>query len=478
MPVWRSITPAASRVYLAGVVVANNVAQLRLVNGGTVTTIASAPVTVTTSTIVRLTRQGTAITLRVNGSTVLTYTLTAAQVSLADRHQDRPLLGSRQRDPLHQLPRHPGGSVMRRRPRSPAPADLISICTPTAGGIVLHDVLDLVVLVIIGLGSWFLWPVSLGGNTQFVVVEGRSMEPRYHVGDVVMVKAHDHPQVGDIIVFSVPDGEPGEGMLVVHRVHAIRPDGSYETKGDNRDMPDNWGVRSDDILGEPRVTLPKFGRLIGIFTNPLIVGGAAGVLTVLFLWPKRKDVAAHDNDNDQRQRDDSQSQARSRERWTCTPLAASRSVSRPTRVRNQSQSRDGWGVQPTSAMHTSRGKQSCSTSWNVCTFSVHSGASTPAMRARRHPAPVPRGPIRTPRRDRWRPAHRRPRSRRGGASCRGRCARAGDITNRVPGDASRPPRAAANAARSRWLCNGALAISSQPTISLAVAGRPRVAEGR
>ena len=153
----------------------------------------------------------------------------------------------------------------------------------------VHDVLDIVVLVIIGLGSWFLWPVSLGGNTQFIVVEGQSMEPRYHVGDVVVVKAHDHPQVGDIIVFRVPDGEPGDGMLVVHRVHAIRPDGSYETKGDNRDMPDNWGVRSDDILGEPRVTLPKFGRLIGIFSSPLIVGGAAGVLTVLFLWPKRKD---------------------------------------------------------------------------------------------------------------------------------------------------------------------------------------------
>ncbi len=154
----------------------------------------------------------------------------------------------------------------------------------------LHDVLDLLILVLIGLAAWYLWPASLGGSTRFIVVQGDSMEPRYHVGDVVMVKSHDHPHVGDVIVFSVPEGEPGEGMLVVHRVHSIRPDGSYETKGDNRSMPDNWTVRSEHILGEPQVTLPKFGRVIGIFANPFIVGGAAGVLTMVFLWPKRKDL--------------------------------------------------------------------------------------------------------------------------------------------------------------------------------------------
>lgn len=166
----------------------------------------------------------------------------------------------------------------------------------------LHDALDLLVLILIGLTAWYLWPASLGGSAQFIVVQGDSMEPRYHVGDVVMVKSHDHPHVGDVIVFSVPDGEPGEGMLVVHRVHSIRPDGSYETKGDNRAMPDNWTVRSKNILGVPQVTLPKFGRAVGIVANPFIVGGAAGVLTMVFLWPKRKDLHlphAHDASGDE-----------------------------------------------------------------------------------------------------------------------------------------------------------------------------------
>ena len=71
----------ATRVYLAGVVVSGGVAQIRLVNGNTVTTLASAAATVGASTPVRLTRQGTSITLQVSGVTVITYTLTPAQVT-------------------------------------------------------------------------------------------------------------------------------------------------------------------------------------------------------------------------------------------------------------------------------------------------------------------------------------------------------------------------------------------------------------
>jgi hypothetical protein len=71
----------ASQVFLAGVVVSGNLAQLRLVSGTTVTTLATAAATVGAASVVRLTRQGTAITLRVDGSVVLTFTLTPAQVA-------------------------------------------------------------------------------------------------------------------------------------------------------------------------------------------------------------------------------------------------------------------------------------------------------------------------------------------------------------------------------------------------------------
>ena len=71
----------ASQVYLAGVVGSGNVAELRLVSGNTVTTLASAAATVGASAVVRLTRQGTLVTLQVNGVIALISTLTIDQVT-------------------------------------------------------------------------------------------------------------------------------------------------------------------------------------------------------------------------------------------------------------------------------------------------------------------------------------------------------------------------------------------------------------
>ena len=68
-------------MYLAGVVGSGNVAELRLVSGNTVTTLASAAATVGASAVVRLTRQGTLVTLQVNGVIALTSTLTIDQVT-------------------------------------------------------------------------------------------------------------------------------------------------------------------------------------------------------------------------------------------------------------------------------------------------------------------------------------------------------------------------------------------------------------
>lgn len=72
----------ASRVFLAGVVASGNQAELRLVNGGSVTTLATGAVAVSATSVVRLTRVGTAVTLQVNGATVVSHTLTPAQASL------------------------------------------------------------------------------------------------------------------------------------------------------------------------------------------------------------------------------------------------------------------------------------------------------------------------------------------------------------------------------------------------------------
>lgn len=151
---------------------------------------------------------------------------------------------------------------------------------------VLHDVLDLLLLGIIIVGVWFLWPVNFGGSARFIIVEGKSMEPTFHLGDAVVVKTLDHPKVGDIVVFQVPKGEPGAGSLVVHRLHGIRDDGSFITKGDNRRFPDPFHVRQENILGTPTWTLPQFGRFILSLANPYVVGGAIGLIAFIVILPR------------------------------------------------------------------------------------------------------------------------------------------------------------------------------------------------
>jgi signal peptidase len=152
---------------------------------------------------------------------------------------------------------------------------------------VLHDVFDAVLLLATIALVWYLWPAALGGNTHFVVVQGHSMEPTFHLGDIIIVRANEHPKVGDIIVYEVPKDEPAAGMMIVHRVKSIRPDGTLETQGDNRKEPDPFQPTAANVMGSPVRAIPHLGRLIGLSTKPVIVGAAAGGLTIFVLWPSK-----------------------------------------------------------------------------------------------------------------------------------------------------------------------------------------------
>ena len=71
----------ATRVFLAAALSGPNSVQLRLVRGNSVTTLASATVTIGASAVVRVTRIGTTVTVSVNGTVALTNTLTSGQVA-------------------------------------------------------------------------------------------------------------------------------------------------------------------------------------------------------------------------------------------------------------------------------------------------------------------------------------------------------------------------------------------------------------
>ena len=126
-------------------------------------------------------------------------------------------------------------------------------------------------------------PTQLGGPATFVVVSGDSMEPVLHEGDLVVLRAQPDYDVGDVVTFAVPDGEPGEGALVIHRL--IRAEGSaWVPQGDNRDVADEWRPTDDDIRGELWIHVPKGGdRLMTVMQPPLLAALAGGGATMWFL---------------------------------------------------------------------------------------------------------------------------------------------------------------------------------------------------
>lgn len=149
--------------------------------------------------------------------------------------------------------------------------------------------IDAAALVLTVLAAWFLWPASLGGSNRFIVVEGQSMEPTFHLGDLVLLHVGTTPRIGNVIVFRIPHGEPAAGLLIIHRIIGSRADGTFVTQGDNRNTPDPFHIHRSDIMGSPRRSIPHLGRLIGLLSSPMIVAIAAGLLSTLLLWPRPND---------------------------------------------------------------------------------------------------------------------------------------------------------------------------------------------
>lgn len=141
-----------------------------------------------------------------------------------------------------------------------------------------------------------LRPTQLGGPATFIVVSGDSMEPTLHSGDLVILRAQDSYDIGDIATFAVPEGEPGAGALIIHRLIGVEGD-AWVPQGDNRDREDEWRPTDDDIKGELWVHVPRGGKhLMTVMQPPLLAALAGGGATmwILLREPKktRKDEDA------------------------------------------------------------------------------------------------------------------------------------------------------------------------------------------
>ena len=150
-------------------------------------------------------------------------------------------------------------------------------------------ILSILFTLVIVAGTLYLWPAPLGGQTRAVVVSGHSMEPTYDLGDLVIVRERPTSEIGDTVVFEVPDGETGEGLLVIHRVVEVDDEGFFITQGDNRTTPDRWQLTEENIVGQPLAHLPHGGKLFQFLQQIWVIILLIGIVVVMVLWPSGDD---------------------------------------------------------------------------------------------------------------------------------------------------------------------------------------------
>lgn len=139
-----------------------------------------------------------------------------------------------------------------------------------------------VVLAVLLLGGRLLgWQV-------FTVVSG-SMEPVYHVGDLLYVRPTDPAdlQPGDVITFVMNE------QLVVgtHRVVEVEDTGErlyFYTKGDANAAMDAAPVAQENVLGTPVFSIPLLGYVAAFVQQPpgsYVAVAVGAVLLALVLLP-------------------------------------------------------------------------------------------------------------------------------------------------------------------------------------------------
>ena len=130
---------------------------------------------------------------------------------------------------------------------------------------------------------WNAWPQSLGGRVAYVRVDGWSMNPTLHNGDLVVVKRQSSYRIGDPVAYRIPRGEFGAGALVVHRLIGGNGSAGFITRGDNRNINDSWHPRTQDVVGRVRLDLPGAGNRFAQASKPVWIGGLVALTTVVVM---------------------------------------------------------------------------------------------------------------------------------------------------------------------------------------------------
>ncbi len=141
-------------------------------------------------------------------------------------------------------------------------------------------------LLVLVAAIWMLFaPVQLGGQASYVIVNGSSMEPSYHLGDLVILHQAVDYQLGDAVAYY--DGLIGK--YIFHRVIGAHLD-RYILKGDNNSWTDSYQPVRQELAGKLWIYIPGAGGAVKWLRTPIymaIATGLAGVLVMAMIFQSK-----------------------------------------------------------------------------------------------------------------------------------------------------------------------------------------------
>jgi len=112
-------------------------------------------------------------------------------------------------------------------------------------------------------GWWLAAPVELGGRSAYVTTRGISMEPRFHTGDLAILRPAGSYRVGDVVGYH----SGALKTVVMHRIVA-EDHGRYTFKGDNNGFLDPEQPTRDQLIGSLAMRVPQGGVWLKRLTSP------------------------------------------------------------------------------------------------------------------------------------------------------------------------------------------------------------------
>jgi signal peptidase I len=115
-------------------------------------------------------------------------------------------------------------------------------------------------------------PRQAGGLASYIIVIGNSMEPGFHIGDLVILHEEARYEVGDAVVYRNLELE----SYVFHRIIEQRL-GRFILKGDNNAWTDAYQPTHGEVLGKLWLRIPNGGSIIRWIRNPFVMAAMAGI---------------------------------------------------------------------------------------------------------------------------------------------------------------------------------------------------------